>query len=201
MIKKLTLANFDDLSKRAVDIIKSGGVVVLPFDTVYGICCDPKNNAALKKIFDIKKRPYDQTIGLATDGLKTAEQIAVIDSKNRAYIRKRIPGNYTFILKAKNFNLSKYCRKNNTYGIRIPNSMLALKIASLFGGVIAQTSANISGKASCLDFLKLQIQYGDMLDNIDLIIDGGAIKSTGPSKIIDLSSGEPKEIERKLPLC
>jgi len=189
--------NKDEVAAKAAEIIRSGGVVILPFDTVYGFACDPRNTGALEKIFKIKSRPLSKTIGLAASNMEGVKQVADLTYEMEEFIASKTPGRYTFILKLKeDVDLPEYCQLNNTVGIRVPDSELVLNITKESGGLIAQTSANVSGMPNCFSVEELKDQYGNDLDEVDLIVDGGAVDSEGSSEIWDLTGDHPQVIER-----
>lgn len=187
-----------DVVKQASDIIRGGGVIILPFDTVYGFACDPKKATALQKIYELKNRPTQKTIGLAVSKIKTLESIAETSTSINKYVSDRTPGKFTFILKKKTGTfISEFCVLNNNIGIRIPDSKLILEIIAVSGGIIAQTSANISGQPNCFSVNDIRRQFSSTnLDKIDLIVDGGKLKHDKPSKITDLTGEVPREIKR-----
>lgn len=188
--------NHEKIVIKAVKIIKNGGIALLPFDTVYGFICDPRNENALENIYELKKRPAQKTIGLATCCVDEIARYTELNKQNRDFIKERTPGKFTFILKKKeDTKLSNFCVQNGTIGIRIPNSEFILDIAKLSGGIIAQTSANISGQSNCFspkDFLN---QYKNQdLQKIDLIVDGGVLDSSSSSRLFDLTGEIAKEM-------
>ena len=195
---KLSNQNFNEIVIKASQIIKSGGVAILPFDTVYGFVCGSKNDEALQKIYELKKRPSMKTIGLAANSIEAVESIAVVNDSARKYIVDKTPGKYTFILKKEtNSDVSDFCVQNGTIGIRIPDSELILRIAEKCGGLIAQTSANISGQGNCYTINDIKKQYDvNSLDQIDLIVDGGELENNGASKLIDITGVTPIELKR-----
>lgn len=198
---KLTYQNFDETINKASGIIKSGGVTILPFDTVYGFVCDPRNNDALQKIYELKKRPEMKTIGLAASNIEAVEFIADVNNEARVYIKEKTPGKYTFImkkLKDDKSDISDFCVQDGTMGVRIPDSKLILSVAKKCGGLIAQTSANISGQGNCYSIIDIKNQYdNDVLNQIDLIVDGGDLEKNGASKLINLTGDTPVEIKRQ----
>jgi tRNA threonylcarbamoyl adenosine modification protein (Sua5/YciO/YrdC/YwlC family) len=188
-------SNQRDVALRVSAILKNGGIAVVPFDTVYGFICDARNDSALEQIFGLKGRDTSKSIGLAMDSVSAIEKIAHVP--NISFVKDRIPGKFTFVLKAKDSSLSKYCYRSGTIGARVPASNLILEIASLNGGIIAQTSANKSGMANCwsLDDFKDQFSLEE-INSIDIILDGGTLEKSQPSRIFDLTSSGAKEIER-----
>lgn len=179
----------------ATQVIKDGGVVALPFDTVYGFACDPRNDKAIRTIFTLKGRDLAKPIGIAIDSIDRLTEIA--HTKNIKFIRSHSPGPYTFILPAKQTNLSPLCLKGQTIAVRIPDSKLIRNVAAATGGVITQTSANKAGEPDCGSYQDFIGQFSlDDLDNVDLFIDGGSIPKPHPSQIFDLTGESPHEIDR-----
>lgn len=226
-MKLLNLKNdLIDTINEIADTVRNGGVAILPFDTVYGFVCDPKNEVPLQKIYELKKRPVQKTIGLAVADIEALESVAEVDDIAKKYIEERTPGRYTFILKklglsslpslsspmsssgpamplesgtrgSKIVNISDFCIQNGTVGVRIPNSKLILEVTKACGDIIAQTSANISGQPNCFSLDEIKNQYDDeSLSQVDLIVDGGILENDGASKLVDLTGSIPKEIER-----
>ncbi|MCL5410822.1 MAG: L-threonylcarbamoyladenylate synthase [Patescibacteria group bacterium] len=197
-IIKITKDNTQLLVEKVSEIIRNNGVVILPFDTVYGYACNPKSDAALQKIFELKKRDLEKTIGLATSEIKDIQKISQLDINTEKYIKDRIPGRYTFIVKTKkDISISKLCFKNDTIGVRVPESKLISDIIQSSDGIIAQTSANKSGLLDCYSVNELRAQYSENeLNQVDLIVDGGEIEKNNPSRIFDLTSKESVEIKR-----
>ncbi|MDO8444227.1 MAG: L-threonylcarbamoyladenylate synthase [bacterium] len=194
-VKKLLSNNFKEITDDAVKIIRNGGIIIVPFDTVYGLICDPKNDIAVRKIFELKKRPLDKTIGLCTTSIPALETFAEINHED--FIKSHIFGPYTFVLNVKTDDFSKLCVRDGTVAVRIPNSELILNIAKHSNLVIAQTSANLSGRPTCDSVEEIKAQFKpEELEQVDLIIDWGEIEKSAPSKIFDLTGTQPVEINR-----
>jgi len=190
--------NFAEVIQKASETIRNNGVVILPFDTVYGYACNPKSEEALQKIFELKDRDLNKTIGLAASKINGIKEISQLNINTEKYIQDRVPGRYTFVVKTKeDTDISKLCMKEGTVGIRVPESKLVLDIIESSGGIIAQTSANKSDLPDCYSIDELQAQYSEEeLEQVDLIIDGGEIEKNNPSRIFDLTGSEPLEIKR-----
>jgi len=191
---KLSKQNKSAVAMEAAEIIQKGGIVILPFDTVYGLVCDPRNSRAVDKIFEFKNRPESKTLGLAVDSLESMKKIAEIALEK--FIWDKIPGRFTFILPTKEIDFAQECYRDGTVAIRVPDNELVLNIAKECNGVLAQTSANISGQANCYSVDEIKSQAGDSIENIDLIIDGGVLSQNPPSSIYDLTGKSPHQIER-----
>ena len=188
--------NLAQIISLAAKIINQGGVVIAPFDTVYGIMADPWNEKAIQKIFEIKNRPFSKTIGLAVPGVPELLQYVDIEVSNLDFIKSHIPGPYTFILKGIPSGISPFCVNSQTVAIRIPESELIKGIASESTLLVAQTSANITGEKNLFSYDGLVNQFGEVLEKVDLVIDGGTVNSTGPSIIYNLTGPTPILVER-----
>src|SRR3989344_282146 len=92
--------NMENLNK-TVKILKEGGVVIFPTDTVYGFVADATNKKGVAKIYNIKKRPKSKPLPVFVSGIKMAREVAEIDARQVKILKKFWPGKYTFILKRK----------------------------------------------------------------------------------------------------
>lgn len=197
-IKKLDNFPIDQLAEEAARIVNEGGIIIAPFDTVYGFITNPSDKAALRKVIELKIRKKTKIIGLAVDSIETIVKVATIDQTIIDFLKEKVPGKFTFILKdnGKN-NISNLCKKEGTLGIRIPDNHLVLEIARRSGGIIAQTSANKSGLQNCHSIHDLENQFAqEELEEVNLIIDGGEIEESLASEIWNLTLNPPRKIER-----
>lgn len=120
--------------EEAVRILKAGGVVEIPTDTVNGFVCDYYNKAAEEEIFKIKKRPKDKILPIFVSSIDEVKKIVPVSERQEKFLKKVWPGKVTCVL------------KKEVGGFRIPNDEFVLEILKKFGGPLSQTSANISGK-------------------------------------------------------
>lgn len=194
MLIKLGENNLVEIALNLKKTLGEGGIAIIPFDTVYGLICDPENDEAIEKIFNLKNRPISKTVGIALADLSQAQRL--IELQHRQFINEKIPGAYTFILPAQNKILSDHCYNENTLAIRIPDSKLIRTLCKTFGP-IAQTSANKSGQPNCYSVQELENQFGNELDLVDIIVDGGELKNKTVSQIWNLTGSSPMKIERK----
>ncbi|MBU3896382.1 MAG: threonylcarbamoyl-AMP synthase [Nanoarchaeota archaeon] len=156
--------------KESVRILKKGGLIVYPTDTVYGIGADATKRKSIEKIYKIKKRSKKVFISALVSNKKMLKEYSF---PSKLAIRK-FPGKYTFILKSKkNLPIAK-----DYIGFRIPNHW-CVKIAKQFGKPITTTSANVSGQPTPNNIQDIQKMFGK---SIDLYIDDGKL-SGKPSKI------------------
>ena len=169
--------------KKVVEIFKNGGVIVFPTDTVYGIGCDPYNENAVKKIYEIKSRDKIKSLPVLAYSIDIVKQIVMIDKLTEKIVEKYWPGPLTLILKLKDQKLKKSLNLEEKIAIRIPNSECTLKLLKECN-LLVGTSANVSGDSSFTDPQKCI----ENLKNYDAFVDGGTITSKGESTIIEIEN-------------
>ena len=171
--------------KQAVDILKEGGLVAFPTETVYGLGANYNDRKAIDKLYEIKKRTKDKPFTLLIEDVKGIDNFA-IDVLPAAYrLAERFwPGPLTIVLKSKD---------SSTVGLRIPKSAVALEIVRQSDFPIACPSANISGKKEPQD---AQEVLEDLKGKIELVLDGGKVELGVPSTVVDARS-IPFKILRK----
>jgi len=178
--------NCDDNGiKKSVEIIENGGIIVFPTDTVYGIGCNPYNENAVKKIYEIKSREKIKSLPVLAYSIDIVKQIVIIDEFTEKIIKKYWPGPLTLILKLKDQKLKKSLNLEDKIAIRIPNSECTLKLLNKCS-LLVGTSANVSGESS---FTNPQEGMKNV-KNYDVFVDGGTITSKGESTIIEIENEE-----------
>ena len=165
----------------AVDVIKCGGVIIYPTDTVYGLGADALNPDAVLKIFTIKGRPLDQPLPVAVSGLDLAGKLAFINETAHKLMGAFWPGALTLVLKKKSIVPSIVVGGSETVGLRMPDHAVPLMVIRGSGAPLVATSANKHGKSSPLEAEATMQQIGD---EVDLVLDGGCTKGQS-STIID----------------
>lgn len=179
-IIKVNLANLSpNIVKQCVSVLKNGGVIVVPTDTVYGLICDATNRGAVKKIFRIKKRNFDKPIGVFVRSITMAAQYVKINQKQKTLLKTA----QTFIFPLK----QKLPYQKKTLGVRLPKSSLILKIIYQLGFPLAQTSANLSGQPLGNDIESICWIFGQQENKPDLILDAGRLLERKASKVIDVT--------------
>lgn len=173
----------NDGIKKVVEIFKNGGVIVFPTDTVYGIGCDPYNENAVKKIYEIKSRDKIKSLPVLAYSIDIVKQIVMMDKLTEKMVEKYWPGPLTLILKLKDQKLKKSLNLEEKIAIRIPNSECTLKLLKECN-LLVGTSANVSGDSSFTDPQKCI----ENLKNYDAFVDGGTITSKGESTIIEIEN-------------
>lgn len=184
----------EDEMKECVDIIKNGGIVIFPTDTVYGIGCNVFNENAIKKIFEIKNREYNKPINVLCSNIKDIHNLALeLKEKEKEIIDKYMPGACTLIVNKKKEISNLLTAGLNTVGVRIPDNNIAIELISKCGIPIATTSANISGK---MDNVEIGNIFEEFRDKVDIIIDGGKSKIGVPSTIVEVERDKIKVLRQ-----
>jgi tRNA threonylcarbamoyl adenosine modification protein (Sua5/YciO/YrdC/YwlC family) len=180
-----------DISKIA-EILRDGGVIAYPTDTIYGIGCDIFSKKGIEKIYQIKGRDKKKPLSFICSDLSHISQFAKVPNYAYRIMKRLLPGPYTFILEASSEVPRMLVPKRKTVGIRVPDNEIALSIVRELGNPIISTSANLSGENVISDPADIEVILGKQLD---AIIDGGVL-SGDPSTVIDLTGNSP-EIIRK----
>ena len=176
--------------KKVVDVLKSGGLVIYPTDTVYGLGCDITNTKALERIAKIKGIKLEKAnfSFVCSDLSNLSDYVKQIDTSTFKILKRALPGPYTFILPGNN-DLPSAFRKKKTVGIRIPDNTIALDIVRMLGNPIVSTS--IHDDDEVLEYsTDPELIFEKWQYLVDLVIDGGYGDNVG-STIIDLSGYEP----------
>ena len=176
--------------KKVVDVLKSGGLVIYPTDTVYGLGCDITNTKALERIAKIKGIKLEKAnfSFVCSDLSNLSDYVKQIDTPTFKILKRALPGPYTFILPGNN-DLPSVFRKKKTVGIRVPDNTIALDIVRMLGNPIVSTS--IHDDDEVLEYsTDPELIFEKWQYLVDLVIDGGYGDNVG-STIIDLSGYEP----------
>lgn len=179
--------------KKVVDVLRDGGLVIYPTDTVYGLGCDITNSRALEKIAKIKGIKLEKAnfSFICYDLSNISDYIKQIDTSTFKILKRALPGPYTFILPGNN-DLPKEFRKKKTVGIRVPDNNIAREIVKMLGNPIVSTS--IHDEDEVLEYsTDPELIFEKWQNKVDLVIDGGYGDNVA-STIIDLSSYEPEVI-------
>lgn len=171
----------------AVDVLRAGGVVVLPTDTVYGLAAEVNHPEAIGRLFEIKGRPRDKALPVLAATLEDVRKVAVLSDVAIRAAADFWPGSLTLVLRrAPGFAVDLGGPRDSTVAVRIPDCAVTLRILEQTGP-LAVTSANRSGLPPALDAKQARSAVGDV---VDAIVDAGASRGT-PSTVISLV-GEPR---------
>ena len=175
---------------KVVKVLKEGGLVIYPTDTVYGLGCDITNTKALERIAKIKGIKLDKAnfSFICHDLSNISDYVRQIDTSTFKLLKRALPGPYTFILPGNN-NLPKEFKKKTTVGIRVPDNSIALEIVRQLGNPIVSTS--IRDEDDVIEYTTdPELIFEKWQNLVDMVIDGGYGDNVG-STIIDLSGDEP----------
>jgi len=176
--------------KKVVEVLRNGGLVIYPTDTVYGLGCDITNTKALERIARIKGVKLEKAnfSFICYDLSNLSDYVKQIDTSTFKLLKRALPGPYTFILPGNN-NLPKEFKKKTTVGIRVPDNNIALEIVKMLGNPIVSTS--IHDDDEVLEYsTDPELIFEKWQNLVDVVIDGGYGDNIG-STIIDLSGYEP----------
>jgi tRNA threonylcarbamoyl adenosine modification protein (Sua5/YciO/YrdC/YwlC family) len=175
--------------KKVVECLQSGGVIICPTDTVYGIGCDIYNHDAVERVCRIKGiRPEESNFSfICHDFSHLSDFTKQIDNNVFRVMRKALPGPFTFILKANNNVPKLFKSKKKTVGIRIPDNSICRAIVQEFGHPIVTTSVHSEDKVISY-ITDPEIIYEKYWKVVDIVIDGGVGKNTH-STVINCADG------------
>ncbi|HRI48034.1 MAG: threonylcarbamoyl-AMP synthase [Ignavibacteriaceae bacterium] len=176
--------------QKAVDVLKEGGVIIYPTDTVYGIGCDIFNKEALERIFSIKNDINTKLFSFICADLKDIAKYAKVSDYAYRTMKHLLPGPYTFILPAAKEVPKKLWSKRKTVGIRVPNHQVIQTIARELGHPIVSSSVTNRNGDVITDPFEIQSAFNSQ---VDLMLSAGYLGGV-PSSVVDLSSDEPEVI-------
>jgi len=177
--------------KKLVGILKKGGVIVYPTDTVYGLLADATKEKAIKKIFKIKKRSFKNPIPIFIRDIKMAKELAFINRKQENFLKMVWPGRVTVVLKRKNVLPRIIFGGEKTIGLRIPDYKLVDLLLKEINHPLTGTSANISGKPASTKIREVLKQF-EKKEKPDFVLDAGNLKPSLPSVVIGLTGKKMK---------
>ena len=171
---------------RATETLRSGGVIVYPTDTVYGMGCDLLNKRALEKIYQYKKMPRQKPLSFICADMAQVSEYAQVSNSAFKLMKRLLPGPYTFILEASRQVPKVMVSKQHTVGIRVPDHDVCLELVTALGNPLVNTSASTSLEEVNSDPEAIQEEF----HLIDLMLTDGMLQSE-PSTIIDFTGDEP----------
>lgn len=181
--------------RKAGRIVREGGLVIYPTDTVYGVGCDPFNVEAVKRLIVAKGRE-GKPLPILASCVERAERIAVLTNRARGLASKFWPGPLTLVLKKRKVLPDTVTADRDTVGVRVPNNKIALSLLEQVRGLIIGTSANKSGGKPPITAVEAGKQLGRF---VDVILDGGPVQLGQPSTVVDVT-GERVRLLREGPI-
>ncbi len=184
--------DYREAIEAACRILRLGGTVVYPTDTVYGLGANACDHLATEQIFKVKNRPYHKPLPVIVRNLEWVEAVAFVDDRNKKVLQSIWPGTTTAILPKRDHLSSLVMAGGMTVGIRIPNFAFTDQLLGKFGYPLTATSANLSGEEATNDINKIIKRFENAKYRPSLIIDAGILPKSKPSTVLDLASDEPK---------
>ena len=163
---------------KAVDVLRGGGIVIYPTDTVYGMGCDLFNKKGIERIYEIKRRDRKQPLSFICSDLKDISRYAQVSDGAYKIMKRLLPGPFTFILNASRSVPKIILPKRQTTGIRVPDNRICQALVGEMGSPIISTSVKDGDGELLSDPRIIEELYGK---RVDMIIDGGIIAATPSS--------------------
>lgn len=174
----------DDRYRHAIDVLRQGGIVALPTDTVYGLCAVAADDAAVARIYDTKVRRPDQALPIFVASIEQADLVAEVSVPARTLMQRFWPGALTIVLPKRHAYHTRAAAGGHTIAVRAPGDPVLREIAMQLGPITG-TSANIAGQPACHTAAEVRAQLGDA---VDFVVDA-PIDATGvPSTIVDCAA-------------
>lgn len=170
---------------RAVEILRKGGVIAYPTDTVYGLGCDIFQKRAIDRVYQIKGMRKDQPLALLVPDLSDIAKYAIVDNQTYRLLKRATPGPFCFILESTRDTPKILEMKRKQVGIRVPNNPIAQALVRELGNPIVSTSASHQG-----EMLNDPGEIDDRFPHLDLVLDAG-LGGLEPSTVVDLTGPVP----------
>lgn len=199
--------DYAEVVKRAVSVLSSGGTVVYPTDTLYGLGANALDERAVEKVFKIKKRDLSKPLPIIVRNMLWAKELAYIEHGTETILSKVWPlvsvltnsagdsfvaGKVTVVLPKKDIVPMIVSAGTRSIGMRITDYVFIDKLLGKFGYPLTSTSANISGQEPSNDIEKIIAMFKGQKFQPDLVIDAGVLPKSEPSTILDLTTSTPK---------
>ena len=189
-ILKLVEVGIPAAASAAAGVLRGGGIVLYPTDTLYGLGVDATNSEAISRLIAIKGREEGKPISILVANIEAASPYAHVTDTSREFAKKRLPGALTLVLPSKN-SLPSEISQNGLVGIRISAHPFAAALTALFGRPITATSANRAGENPPPFPRDILLPFGSAMKDIALVIDDGPAQSI-PSTVISFASDTPQ---------
>ena len=189
--------NHKSVLKETIRVIKNGGLVLFPSDTVYILAVDACNQKAVDKLLAFKNRWTGKAISIAVTSQKMAEEYVDLSEMAKRIYKNLLPGPFTVVNKGKRKVAKGIEAEDGTLGIRIPESKYILDLVNILKKPITATSANLSGRSphySVKSFLNILSKKKKNM--VDLVADAGRLPRNKPSTVIDATEAEVKVLRK-----
>jgi L-threonylcarbamoyladenylate synthase len=173
--------------ERAAGVVRRGGVVALPTDTLYGLAIDPFNRDAIARVLAIKQRDADRGVPLVASHAAQVEQVGVFTEIARRLADRYWPGPLTLLIPALEALPSEITGGTRRVAVRVPAHAVARGLCRVLDRPLSSTSANISGQPATAD-----PDVAGAIPGLDLLLDAGETPGGPPSTIVDTTGDEPR---------
>jgi L-threonylcarbamoyladenylate synthase len=174
----------------AADVIRSGGIVAMPTDTLYGLAADPANPAAVARVFALKGREAGRALPLvAADLDQVVEHLGDLPPLARRLAAEFWPGPLTLIVSAPDWLSDAVAGGTGRVAVRVPAHPVAQALCRAAQGLLTATSANVSGQPATDDPDAVAVALGD---RVDVLLDAGHTVGGPPSTIVDVTGSPPR---------
>jgi tRNA threonylcarbamoyl adenosine modification protein (Sua5/YciO/YrdC/YwlC family) len=180
--------------ERIVSVLRDGGIIIYPTDTLYGIGCDALNVRAVEKICALKGiNPQKSNLSIICNDLSFISEYAKVNTQTFKLMRKNLPGPFTFILPTTS-SLPKIYKNKKTIGIRIPNNNIIREIVAQLGNPVLNTSAKTKTTEEDIEYITdPELIFEKWGNAVDIVIDGG-YGEVEPSTVVDCTGDEPEVV-------
>jgi L-threonylcarbamoyladenylate synthase len=172
----------------AADVLRRGGIVAYPTDTLYGLAVDPRSDAAVDRVFAVKARDRSAAVALIAADVRQAHEAGTFGASELVLARAFWPGPLTIVVPAAPDLSKRLSGELNTVGVRVPAHAVARALAAAFGSCITATSANLSGAPPSMTADEVASAFGG---RIDAVLDAGPAPGGPPSTIVEFADGRP----------
>lgn len=196
-IVSLSEAETEEGKKYIASVLRKGGLIIMPSDTVYGCVVDATSEESLKKLISFKARPTGKAISVFVASIEDAQNYVSMNERQKETLAALLPGPYTLILPSLHVLPLSLEAEDGTLGIRIPKYGWTQEYVTYYGKPLTATSANLAGKSPHYSVEALLHSLSERKkEMIDLIIDAGHLPHNKPSTVIDISGGSMKIIRQ-----
>ncbi|HEY0872869.1 MAG TPA: L-threonylcarbamoyladenylate synthase [Vicinamibacterales bacterium] len=178
-----------DAMQHAIEVLREGGVVAFPTDTLYGLAVDPRSADAVQRLFAIKGREAGHAIPLIAATVEQAGRAAIFDERATRVAAAFWPGPLSIVLPAREGIREEILGAGRSVALRVPAHPVARELCERFGFCLTATSANMSGKAPTASPRVVADTLGGLVDHV---LDAGDSPGGQPSTIVDLCGAEPR---------
>jgi len=182
----LTEDTLYEAAEKAADVLRRGGVVLYPTDTLYGLGVDATNRGAIGQLKQLKARETKKPISVVVPHHEALEEYALMNEHARALAKRHLPGALTLVVPGSG-RIPDDILLNGALGMRIPDDPFSLALARMFGLPYTATSANMSGLPTPSTVDEILRQFGPAMRHIDLVVDAGPRGDSAPSTVVSVS--------------